>query len=200
MCGKSAGEKDGYGCGSATTALWHQAHLCWHKSRAVALQWRTYSLQPSGVVADLHAHPASHCYAVSTLSMAKACRLCPMPSGCTISSTVCADGMQQIHLLAPGPSAWATPHQQREHFGSSVAAAENAACASSWLKFHASTRPCSKVQQTRLCSWSPSPRRTGTVSSWQGLQRVRAAHCTSFPGAAPSGADIRSGRRRRQCT
>ena len=46
------------------------------------------------------------------------------------------------HLLAPGPRAYAMPHQQREQAGSASSAAENARCASIWLKFHASTSPC----------------------------------------------------------
>ncbi len=37
------------------------------------------------------------------------------------------------------------PHQQREQAGSATSAAENARCASIWLKFHASTSPCAEI-------------------------------------------------------
>ena len=56
-------------------------------------------------------------------------------------------------LLAPGPRAYATPHQQREQAGSATSAAANARCASIWLKFHASTSPCDQDRPSHPC-WS----------------------------------------------
>jgi len=66
-------------------------------------------------------------------------------SGQPVLRRSCEQGQQhglRADLLAPGPRAYAVPHQQREQAGSATTAAENARCASIWLKFHASTSPC----------------------------------------------------------